>query len=499
VVDTSGTINGGTYAINSTLFGSNGGTAQSGDVGVTIGNGADVVVSGTVYGGAGGNGTDGYWDVIPGQYPAPSVTIWRVGEPGGDGGGGVYLSQSVLVNLGNITGGVPGENGLTDGYPEEAPAGGIGVVIASGTLINAGTISGNDGADAVSFINAGEVGSGFTYGTGTLVVEPGAVFNGDVVADSSDVLVLVDPTATELSEVGTLFQGFGTVDVVGSAPCFCAGTRIRTPRGTVLVEGLRVGDEVMTAFSGAKPIKWIGRRGYEGQFIAGNWQALPVCIKADAIADGIPSRDLFVSPDHAICEGGVLVHAWRLVNGVSIVQAAEVALVEYVHIELDAHHIVFAEDCPMESFYDADCRGRFQSGEGQPGVRPERMCLPLVEGGFHLEALRRRLAERAGVTTPVLAHGPLRGCLDEAGPKLLRGWAQDVAAPESPVTLAIMADGAPVGVVLANEFRADLRKAELGSGCHAFSMELPSGARDVEIRRAADGAMLARAKLIPAA
>ena len=98
-----------------------------------------------------------------------------------------------------------------------------------------------------------------------------------------------------------------------------------------------------------------------------------------------------------------------------------------------------------------------------------------------------------------LPPGSLRGNLDEAGPERLHGWAQDVSAPEVPVILTITADGKPFAVVLANEFRTDLRAAGLGSGCHAFSLSLPPGARQVEIRRVSDSAVLIQVPLTRAA
>jgi hypothetical protein len=326
------------------------------------------------------------------------------------------------------------------------------------------------------------------------------------------IVVAGDNGATATIALGTIPAdglAFTTVsNTAGSyvditAPCFCAGTRIRTPWGEVPVEALRIGDAVETAFAGIQRIKWIGRRSYEGRFIAGNPQALPVCIKAGAIADNIPARDLFVSPDHAICEAGVLIHAGRLVNGVSIVQDEAVAQVSYFHIELEGHHIVFAEACPTESFLNADCRWRFANAHDDAALYREteqgKPCLPLVQSGFHLENIRRRLAARAGLSSPARPPGPLRGHLDEAGPARLRGWAQDVSAPELPVILTVSADGKPFTLVLANEFRTDLRAAGLGSGCHAFSLPVPPGSQHVAIHRASDGAELAQALLTQAA
>ena len=272
-----------------------------------------------------------------------------------------------------------------------------------------------------------------------------------------------------------------------TAACFCRGTRIGTPRGDVAVEALTIGDMITTDLGPAR-IKWIGRRAYEGAFIAGNHLALPVKIRRHALAFNVPSRDVFISPDHGVCEGGVFVPAWRLVNGVSITQAQSVEQVEYFHIELEKPAVIFAEHMPVESFVDADCRQRFQNAAEYALLYPEpttpqRHARPRVEDGFLLQRIKARIDARAGLT-PTPSTGPLRGYIDETTPHL-RGWAQDTTAPETPVLLEILHNGTVIGTILANRYRPDLRKAGLGSGCHAF--ELPAQG-NVTLRRASDGA-----------
>lgn len=278
-----------------------------------------------------------------------------------------------------------------------------------------------------------------------------------------------------------------------TAACFCRGTRIGTPSGKMAVERLAIGD-VVTTDLGPAAVKWIGRRDYDGAFIAGNHLALPVRIRRHALGFNVPSRDVFLSPDHGVCEGGVFVPAWRLVNGVSITQAANVERVEYFHIELEKPAVIFAENMPVESFVDADCRARFQNAAEYGLLYPEpaaaqTACRPRIEDGFLLQRIQSRINTRAGLAVTAQAFGPLRGCIDETSPRL-RGWAQDISDPETPVLLEILHDGAVIGTTLANAYRPDLRKASLGSGCHAFDLALPPLPGPITLRRAGDGATI---------
>src|SRR5262245_27938575 len=76
----------------------------------------------------------------------------------------------------------------------------------------------------------------------------------------------------------------------------------------------------------------------------------------------VSGRELWVSPEHSLYLDGVLVQARDLVNGMTIAQADKVEAVEYFHIELDEHDIVFAEGAPAETFVDCDNRLMFGNG-----------------------------------------------------------------------------------------------------------------------------------------
>jgi hypothetical protein len=262
------------------------------------------------------------------------------------------------------------------------------------------------------------------------------------------------------------------------------------------VEDLQIGDLVETLDGSLQKIKWIGHRSYDGRFIDGNKDILPICIAKGAIAENIPSRDLLVSPGHAICIDGALMHAFRLVNGVSITQIPSVESLTYYHIETENHEVIFAENCPAETFLDENFRAQFQNAQEFRTLYPNHRatnttCLPLLEDGFLLHAIQQRLNARAGLFPALESPGPLRGYVEEAGPTICSGWAQDIENPETPVCLDILVDGTRVARVLANVYRADLREAGLGTGCHGFRATLPTGPTgQLKIRRASDGAEL---------
>jgi hypothetical protein len=127
---------------------------------------------------------------------------------------------------------------------------------------------------------------------------------------------------------------------------------------------------------------------------------------------------------------------------------------------------------------------------------PARYCAPRLEEGYEVEAVRQRLARRAGLlgSSDASPLGALQGYVDCIRSTRIAGWAQNSDAPEAAVSLDIFADGKFIGRVLANAYREDLKSAGLGSGRHGFVFTPPAGLdfapAAVEVRRTLDGAAL---------
>ena len=133
--------------------------------------------------------------------------------------------------------------------------------------------------------------------------------------------------------------------------CYLRGTRIRTPEWERRIEELKIGDLVVTLSGEIKPIKWIGRQRFEKSTEHWPTDLEPVRIRRFALDERTPHRDLYLSPNHAIYINGVLVPAKYLINGTSIVQAMPegVEEIEYFHIELETHEVIFAEGVAAET------------------------------------------------------------------------------------------------------------------------------------------------------
>lgn len=179
--------------------------------------------------------------------------------------------------------------------------------------------------------------------------------------------------------------------------CFLSGTLISTAQGDRAVEELRAGDMVLTVDGNEKAIRWIGSTVIASKF-GDPIRSWPIRIKAGALAENTPSRDLLVSPGHAVLVGDLLVHAGALVNGISIVRETSMPILfSYYHVEVDSHVLLVAENTPCESFIEttADMRlDNFPERAMLSGTAPDtEMDYPRVKASRQLPQILRAALE----------------------------------------------------------------------------------------------------------
>lgn len=210
------------------------------------------------------------------------------------------------------------------------------------------------------------------------------------------------PTGSDtMTEHYTTINQTGYSIVLNAAVCFMPGTMVRTPDGEVAVETLKRGNLVTTTDGRAEMVSWVGRQTVSMRF-ADPMRVLPIRIKAGALDEHVPSRDLLISPDHAILVREILIQAGALVNGSSIVRETEVPQTfTYFHVELEDHSLILAENTAAETFVDNVDRLAFDNWQEHQALYPEGK--PIVEMPYprakaHRQvpyAIRELLAHRA--------------------------------------------------------------------------------------------------------
>ncbi len=316
-------------------------------------------------------------------------------------------TPAIVSNLGILTGSV----GVTIGAADSA----------SNTIVNFGTITGTSG----TAINLGTVGSQLVVigsnsslqgvitnllpgdsfdlpfmtfsSSGTVtVVSNGTVSQQlQVVENAGTFTIALDPNQNFSSDIFQLGTDSGTGTLITEAVCFCRGTLILTEQGEVPVEDLKIGDQVKTLGGAYKPIVWIG---FGRDLVTrANRLARPVIVRRGALADNVPRRDLYLTHGHALYFDGVLIPVENLVNHRSIRWDDTARVVEYYHIELADHDVVFAEGAPAESYYDANNRAFFQNmREGSAAGADKPTFAPVLNAGETVERAWARLFDRAG-------------------------------------------------------------------------------------------------------
>nr|WP_294563630.1 Hint domain-containing protein [uncultured Rhodopila sp.] len=182
---------------------------------------------------------------------------------------------------------------------------------------------------------------------------------------------------------------------ITSIACFLPGTHILTDRGEVLVEKLELGDKLVTLGGPTRPLRWIGK----GQVLATRGRrnaATPIIVRKGALTPNVPHHDLRVTKGHSLFLDGILIPAEFLVNHRTIHWDDRAQEVTVYHLELETHDVLLANGAPAESYRDDGNRWLFQNANSAWDLPPQEPCAPVLTGGPLVDAVWRRLLDRAG-------------------------------------------------------------------------------------------------------
>ena len=423
------TSSGLTFSDGNSLTVLSGGTAIS----ITVDAGGEEFVSGTADDTLVGNG--GFENVSAGG--ATSATT--VGDGGNENIYGGTVVNTAVDDGGNenVNGGAVSGTTIDNGGTTTVYAGAVSKLVLDGGVLEmqggteTGTIVNSGGAEnvfggTVTSTTVGDGGTETVYAGASVndtdLLAGGAIDRTDFAFASgatvslntgNDTLTVseggsVDTLTLSGNHAGETFRassdGNGGTLITQSPACYGSGTLIRTSRGEVAVEHLQAGDVAVTRRHGCDfpaRIVWVGQRCVDIASHPHPEQVRPIRVAPGALGNGLPSRPLLLSPDHALLFEGVLIAARQLVNGATIT-VEFVPAVHYFHVELDHHGILLANGVAAESYLDTGNRSQFSNAGSLVAMHADfsradhpKACAPLVTEAALVRPVWQRLAARA--------------------------------------------------------------------------------------------------------
>ncbi|MDQ7070772.1 MAG: Hint domain-containing protein [Rhodobacterales bacterium] len=340
---------------------------RMGDDTVTGGHGNDTITGG--FGDdmlIGGDDSDAFADILDATDPEPdNGRDFLDGRQGDDTIFGGDDDDTLMGGTGNdlLDGGID-EDSIEGGAGDDTIIGGQG----------ADTLFGEGGQDVFLGGNAGDVidgggNPGGTHANGlpndydTLDLRGSAPTGGrlEVTYTSAD---QEDGTVEYFDDTGASTGTLTFTEIENVIPCFTPGTVIATPKGERLVEELAEGDRIITRDNGIQEIRWIGAKPLTGTQLVQNPHLKPILVQAGSLGNGLPERDMLVSPNHRLLisndktalyfeEREVLAAAKHL-TGMAGVDAVDAMGTTYIHFMFDQHEVVLSNGTWTESFQPGD-------------------------------------------------------------------------------------------------------------------------------------------------
>ena len=267
---------------------------------IVAGEGSDTVTGGTgddlIYGGLAPGFPDSL-NIRDDNPDGPDDLVPDNGRDlidGGDGDDTIFGQDDDDTIFGGA-----GDDSIDAGIDDDLVFGGSGDDIVTGGQ-GADTLSGGDDRD--TFLGA-TVGDDIDGGSGgddydTLDLTGSAPVGGslNVIYDSNP----ENGTVEFFDDNGLLLGSAAFEEIENVIPCFTPGSLIATPKGERPVEELQVGDRVITRDNGLQEIRWIGAKTIKGVEMARNPALKPVLVRRGALGNGLPERDMTLSPNHRV-------------------------------------------------------------------------------------------------------------------------------------------------------------------------------------------------------
>lgn len=183
-----------------------------------------------------------------------------------------------------------------------------------------------------------------------------AVYSGPPPADGYSTLGAVvfnaDGSTLDFSEIKNI------------TPCYIPGTLVATPRGDIPVEDVKVGDKVITRDNGFQEVVWVGHKQVTPRTFTESPELKPVRVRKGALGNGLPERDMIVSPNHRILlstpDGSLYIDqpealvAAKHMIGMDGIHRIDLLSATYVHFMCERHEVVLSDGTWLESFQPGD-------------------------------------------------------------------------------------------------------------------------------------------------